>query len=116
MEITLSEKDMETLTVAIAKRIEDRVIGKLLMNPSYEALSEVARRWATMQIDAMNFKAEAVEAMRAAMRADGGAMLRSIVLDAVRAVNANDPELRRAVAQGVYQAAAEHADRLRPVD
>lgn len=114
MEITLTEKDMDALASAIAKKIEEKVIGKLLMSPSYDALSETAKRLATLQIDSLNFKIEAVEAMRQALVVDGRDLLKDIVMNAVSQVRKDDPYLHKEIAKAMYEAALSQAQKMLP--
>ena len=117
MEITLNEKDMQDLVDALAKRIEDRVIGKLMGAPSYEALTDTARRWATVQIKSEGFQAEAIHAMKEELSANGQRLLRKMVLEAVRSTRPEDPELRKIIAEVMYEEALAHAEKLlRPTE
>lgn len=114
MEINLSEKDMENLAELVSHKIENRVIGKLISSPSYDALSESAKRWATMFIDKEHFADEAVLTIKDYLSRHGEYLLRKIVMDAVREVNKDDPELKKIIANGIYQVALEHTQSLNP--
>lgn len=112
MELKLSEEDFERLAATLERRITDRVVGRMAAGPAWDAMSERAKEIALMHIGTDTFAAEAVDAMRRVLVADGKDGLRTIVMNAVRAVHADDPELKKAVAKGVYEAARDHAERL----
>lgn len=40
MEITLSEKDLEALAGTLERRIIDRVVGRLAINPAWEVMTK----------------------------------------------------------------------------
>lgn len=113
MEITLSEKDLEDLAAKLERRISDRVIGLLASAPAFDALSERAKLFAAQHVNGANYVGEAAGAFAEHLKKDGEKLLRRIVTDAVKQVQADDPELRKTVARAIYEAALNHAKLLK---
>lgn len=113
MEIKLSDEDFERLAASLERRITDRVVGLTLQNPAWEVMTEEAKKFTLRHIGADTFKAQAVQSLAAAMQSHGRDSLNSLIRQAVRDLHATDPELKKAVAKGVYDAAVEYAERLR---
>lgn len=113
MDVKLDDSDFERLAAMLERRIADRVIARLQSNPAHDAMCENARTMALAYINQQSFNAEAVDAMKRALNSNSGQMLRDIVTNAVRSVHADDPDLKKAVARGVYEEARNHAERLR---
>lgn len=113
MEIKLSEEDFERLAAVLERRITERVVGMAAQNPVWEVMSEQAKRLALIHVGSDTFRTEAVLALRKELQDGSKELLRKMVRDAVADVHANDPELKKAAARGVYEAARDAAERLR---
>lgn len=114
MEIKLSDEDFERLAIVLERRITDRVVGLAMQNPAWDVMTEKAKSLALMHIGTDTYRAQAVDSLQKHLEGAGKNSLRQMVRQAVAAVHANDPELRKAAARGVYEAAMENAERLRP--
>lgn len=113
MQIQLSDEDFERLAALLERRITDRVVGRVMQNPAWDGMTDEAKRIALMHIGSDTFRTEAVMALKKEMQDGSREVVRQMVREAVFKVHADDPELRKAAARGVYEAAHAAAERLR---
>lgn len=111
MEITLSDKDMDSLATAVATKLHEKVLQLLMADGAWEVMSKKAKSVAELYLERDNFEHEAANAMASRLQADGAQLLTSIVQAAVYKVSADDPELAKTVRAEIFRQAGEAAAR-----